>query len=270
MLHSHKFKPCFEVHRYIKRLAHCLSMPENNIEDIRKLVNDILTRNKTNPDYANEQPPNTSDRKYRTDEQNSRRSNATVVSPSKGDASVFGGDPRNSYRELRRYLMDIGVDTRIFSFGTIPLPVSVTESSKSLAILAKDLGSLDNCFQFSLRKQIASGSCWMDPDAKPEKVNALIILFRVFFEGSQDSPNFWVQAVLNHHHDAILSLNELYGSVIIPGFRGRNWSQPTLGREGTRVTYFEKRFTDVVDFKRDFNPLYRSYRAQGMRGNGLP
>jgi hypothetical protein len=255
---------------YIKRPVHCISMTDNNIDDIRKLVNDIIKRNKTISDGTKAQQPTPSDQKYRTDEQNSKRSNAIVVSPSRSDASVFGGDPRNSYRELRRYLMDIGIDTRIFSFGTIPLPVSVTESIKSLSILATALGSLDNCFQFSLRKQISTGSCWMDPDAKPEKVNAMIILFRVFFEGSQDSPNFWVQAVLNHHHDAILSLNELYGSVIIPGFKTRNWSQPTLGKEGTRVTYFEKRFTDVLDFKRDFNSLYRSYRAQGMRGNGLP
>ena len=241
-------------------------MSSSEIADIRKLIDNLIQRTKTDS-----QPVTTPDssRIYRTDAQNSKRADTVVVQPSRGDVSVFGGDPRNSYRELRRYLMEIGIDTRIFSFGTIPLPVSLTESKKSLPILATDIGSLDNCFHFELRKQLPTVACWMDPDAKQDKVNALVILFRVFFEGCQDSPNFWIQAVLNHHHDPILSLNELYGHVIIPELRGRNWSQPTLGKEGTRVTYFEKRFSDVMDFKREFNSLYRSYRAHGMKGNVL-
>lgn len=184
-----------------------------------------------------------------------------------GDAGIFGGDPRNSYRELRRYLMEIGIDTRIFSFGTIPIPDMIVANRKNFPTLANDIGSLDNCFFFEMRKSIQIRS--YSVELEDECVNAMVIMFRVFFENSQDSPNFCVQAVLNHHHDAILSLNNLYGKVIIPGLKAAGWSQPTAGREGTRVTYFEKRFTEVNDFKRDFNGFYHTYRPQGLRGNNI-
>jgi len=53
-------------------------------------------------------------------------SNAMVVAPgyNNQDQSGYGGDPRNSYREIRRYLLSKGIDTRIFSFGTIPIPMA--------------------------------------------------------------------------------------------------------------------------------------------------
>jgi hypothetical protein len=112
-----------------------------------------------------------------------------------------------------------------------------------------------------MRKVIESGSFG-------EKVNTLVIMFRVFFEGSQDSSNFWVQAVMNHHHDAILELNRIY-SRVIPSLMSSGWTQPTAGKEGKRVTYFEKRFTDVTDFKHEFNVVHSMYRKEGMRGNNM-
>jgi hypothetical protein len=189
--------------------------------------------------------------------------NPNAVAPPRSAASDcgFGCDPRNSYRELRRYLLDIGIDSRIFSFGTIPIPIAVTESRKSMPTVAVDIGSLDNCFFFEMRKVVESGSYG-------DKVNTLVIMFRVFFEGSQDSPTFWVQSVLNHYHDATYELEELYKK-IIPSLKVAGWSQPTAGKEGARVTYFEKRFVNITDFKHEFNALNRQFRANGMRGNNL-
>jgi len=243
---------------YIKHQLRHVSMGDVDlkklVEEISKKIQGITPREKCRIDQEDT---------FKYDNRDDKRSNATVVAPAgkTSDISAFGGDPRNSYRELRRYLLDIGIDSRIFSFGTIPIPIAVTESRKSMPTLAVDIGSLDNCFFFEMRKLIESGSYG-------EKVNALVIMFRVFFEGSQDSSNFWVQAVMNHHHDAILELNRLYGKVI-PPLISSGWSQPTVGREGTRVTYFEKRFSDVTEFKHEFNTMNRMYRSDGMRGNNI-
>ena len=193
----------------------------------------------------------------------SRPSTALVVIPGSGatDDSIYGGDPRNSYREIRRYLLDNGIDSRVFSFGTIPVPAAIFKRNE-VPTVAIGVGSLDNCFFFELRKVVESSTFG-------DKVNALIIMFRVFFEGGQDSTNFWVQAVLNHHHNAVLETNELYKKTIIPVLRSGQWAQPTAGRETTRVSYFEKRFTSAMAFKHEFNKMYISFRSQGMRGNNM-
>jgi len=190
-------------------------------------------------------------------------SNAMVVAPgyNNQDQSGYGGDPRNSYREIRRYLLSKGIDTRIFSFGTIPIPMAVNESRKSLPTLAVDIGTLDNCFFFELRKVIEVGD-------EGERVNVMVLMTRLFFEGGQASSNFWVQIVLNHHRDAVLELNQIY-SKLIPTLTSAYWTQPTVGREGCRVTYFEKRFTDVLSFKHEYNKLHSSFRSDGLTGSYL-
>ena len=155
-------------------------------------------------------------------------------------------------------MLDIGIDSRIFSYGTIPIPAVILKGNPTTAI---DTGSIDNCFFFEMRKVVESGSFG-------DKVNAMVIMFRVYFEGGQDSPNFWVQAVMNHHHDAVLELEQIY-KIVIPELVSNAWAQPTSGREGSRVTYLEKRFTNVTAFKHEFNLLNASFRRHGMRGNNL-
>ena len=215
----------------------------DRIQDILKRLNDI---EKCDP----------------ADTQSYKPSNSSVVIPgSCPDNTSFGGDPRNSYRELRRYLLTIGIDTRIFSFGTIPIPIAINESRKSLPTIAVDIGSLDNCFYFDLRKII-------EPGARGEKVNAMVLMIRIFYEGGQQSNNFWVQIVLNHHRDAVLELNQIYNR-IIPTLTSGCWSQPTVGREGCRVTYFEKRFCNVSDFKHEFTEMYDGFKRDGLTGSYL-
>jgi hypothetical protein len=170
------------------------------------------------------------------------------------DDSSLEGDPLSSCRELRRYLLEMAIDSRVFSFGTIPLPTALMPK------VAVDIISVDNCFLFELRKEIEAGRYG-------DTVNALIILFRVFFEEGQDSASFWVQAVLNHHHDAVLEINELYRKTVIPALVSGGWSHPTAGSESTRISYLEKRYTSVTAFKREFNDMYSAFRPKGMRGN---
>ena len=229
--------------------------------DLTKLINDILKKtdsiNKTQQCSIDQEDSKSS---Y-CDRSVARPSAAAIPCAMTPDCGAYEGDPRNSYRELRRYLLDIGIDSRIFSFGTIPMPAAMNVNRKYQPTLATDVGSLDNCFFFEMRKVIESG-------LYGEKVNALVIMFRVFFEGSQDSPVFWVQSVLNHYHDANLELNQIYKKTIPALIKGC-WSHPTAGKESTRVTYLEKRFTDVTDFKHEFNAFHRQFRADGMRGNNL-
>ena len=196
-------------------------------------------------------------------EPSSKASNALVVVPGYGgkDVSGYGGDPRNTYREVRRYLLGKGIDTRVFSFGQIPVPVAIAESRKSLPTVATDLGTLDNCFFLDLRKEIEVGD-------DGERVSAMVYMVRFFFEGGQASSTFWVQIVLNHHRDAVLELNQLYGKAI-ETLTSNRWDQPTVGREGSRVTYFEKRYTRLVDFKHEFNALIASFKADGLTGNNI-
>jgi hypothetical protein len=230
----------------------------NDSEDLSKLVRELIRKTEN---AAKSRPPSDQTGSFKNDSPSEAVIAVSRSNRMMDNKSAFGGDPRNPYRELRRYLLDIGIDSRIFSFGTIPIPAAVTEISKTLPMAAVQLGSIDNCFFFEMRKVIESGSYG-------EKVNALIIMFRVFFEGGQDSSIFWVQAVLNHHHDAILELNTIYSNVI-PALMATGWSQPTTGRESTRITYFEKRFTDVTDFKHGFNTMNRMFRSEGMRGNNI-
>ena len=197
-------------------------------------------------------------------DETSKASDALVVIPGKvgNDISEYGGDPRNTYREVRRYLLGKGIDTRMFSFGQIPIPIAITESRKSLPTIATDLGTLDNCFFFDLRKVIEVGD-------NSEKVNAMVYMVRFFFEGGQASNNFWVQIVLNHHRDAVLELNQLYSKAITV-LNSSYWNQPTVGREGSRVTYYEKRYTNLSAFKHEFSSLLVSFKSDGLTGDNLP
>ena len=203
-------------------------------------------------------------KKAGTYDETSKASDALVVVPGYGgkDISGFGGDPRNTYREVRRYLLGKGIDTRMFSFGQIPIPIAIAESRKSLPTIATDLGTLDNCFFFDLRKVVEVGD-------DGEKVNALVYMVRFFFEGGQASNKFWVQIVLNHHRDAVLELNQLYCKAI-ETLNSSYWTQPTVGREGSRVTYYEKQYSNLLDFKHEFNKLLTSFKSDGLTGDNLP
>ena len=42
--------------------------------------------------------------------------------------AYLGGDPSNMYHEVRRFLLQKGIDTRVFTFGSIPLPASIANA----------------------------------------------------------------------------------------------------------------------------------------------
>ena len=153
-----------------------------------------------------------------------------------------GGDPCNAFHELRRYLLQRGVDTRIYTFGMIPLPLDL----KTQPAIDEFMGSVDNSFFFDFRKAVSSNDFQI-------KTNVMVLLCRVFFENSQNSSTFHVQLVLNHDGDAQMDLNQFYSSLIPPLQEG-GWVNPAATKEG-RITFYEKSFTNYLAFEREFDQL---------------
>lgn len=151
------------------------------------------------------------------------------------EREFLGGDPNNGYHAIRQFLLNNGIDTRVFSFGTIALPEAMTGGAT-----ASMLASVDNSFFFEFHKLLT-------PDASDmPKVNTLVLLVRCFFQDSQNSNILHVQLVLNHHGDAIYDLNTVYDTIIDMASRD-GWAQPR--DTSSRITFYEKSYTDLHQFK---------------------
>jgi hypothetical protein len=167
-----------------------------------------------------------------------------------------GGDPCNGFRELRRLLISRGIDTRVFSFGTIPVPNQVHAIDTENVFIRED--TTDNSFFFELRKMI-------DTDTGL-KVNVLVLLFRVFFVGHQSSDSFVVQSILNHHRDSIYQLSQPYNETIY-FLEGRQWSQPREDISHNKISFFEKNFNDVYAFTHEFDEMLALLKGMGVVPN---
>jgi len=168
-----------------------------------------------------------------------------------------GGDPSNGFHAIRQFLLNNGIDTRVFSFGTIPLPEAMTGNS-----YAESLASVDNSFFFEFHKLLA-------PDASDmPKVNTLVLLVRCFFEGSQNGTVLHVQLVLNHHGDAIYDLNRVYDSIIDIA-TADSWAQPSSRDANSRITFFEKKYADLHEFKKFVIQLKKELETHDTVSHGL-
>ena len=150
----------------------------------------------------------------------------------------LGGDPSNGFHAIRQFLLNNGIDTRVFSFGSIALPEALTGNA-----YADSLASVDNSFFFEFHKLLT-------PDASDmPKVNTLVLLVRCFFQGSQNGSVLHVQLVLNHHGDAIYDLNRVYGTIIDMA-TGDGWDQPSSRDANSSITFYEKSYSDLHEFKK--------------------
>ena len=169
----------------------------------------------------------------------------------------YGGDPCNAFHALRQFLLNQGIDTRLFTYGSISLPKDLAQPA-----LDKDMGSIDNSFYFEFHKVVSPE---FDSDLK---VNVLVLLVRCFFDNTQDSNAFHVQLVLNHHKDAIFELNEAYDDII--GMAEKDdWAEPSRNATSGRITYFEKAYTDVHAFKKFVKALQKAFDKYQIYGNDL-
>jgi hypothetical protein len=169
----------------------------------------------------------------------------------------YGGDPCNVFHALRQFLLNQGIDTRLFTFGTIALPKTLVDP-----IVMEDQGSIDNSFYFEFHKIIS-------PEADLDlKVNVLVLLVRCFFVSAQDNTTFHIQLVLNHHKDAIFELNRTYDDIIDLAEKD-GWNEPSRGAPTRKITFFEKKYTDQHEFKKFVLTLLKLFERHQVYGNGI-
>lgn len=168
--------------------------------------------------------------------------------------SYVGGDPSCWYHELRNFLLRKGIDTRVFTFGSIPLPAVIDSP-----LVADRVGTLDNSFFFEFRKETTVEA--------NVKVNALALIVRVFFSKDQRAREFQVQIVPNHFGDCVGQLNDVYNSLIeFIRTQQSAWEEPSS--TVARVLFFEKTYTDLFDFQDFINQFLESIvRPHSLSGN---
>jgi hypothetical protein len=188
---------------------------------------------------------------------------ADTISKTRRNGSYFGGDPSNMYHEVRRFLLQKGIDTRVFTFGSIPLPASF----QNAPVIAENIGTIDNSFFFEFRKVIQTDEIVNEKEFG--KVNTLVLLARVFFETSQNNQKFHVQLVLNHFGDSILELNDIYDDIIFSLKSDSTWTEPSANFQSGRIPFFEKTYTDDKSFKTFMTSFLVRLRQHKIFGNNL-
>jgi len=188
---------------------------------------------------------------------------ADNITQQRRSGAYLGGDPSNMYHEVRRFLLQKGIDTRVFTFGSIPLPTSIANGP----VISENLGTIDNSFFFEFRKIIQTDEIVSAKEFG--KINTLVVLSRIFFEQTQDNQKFHVQMVLNHFGDCVLELNEVYDDIIFMLKSDATWLQPTASSKSSRIPFFEKTFTDDKSFKAFINNFLSTLKQHRMFGNNL-
>jgi hypothetical protein len=188
--------------------------------------------------------------------QTTSRLGSGLFTTSKKTKQYYGGDPRNGFHALRQYLLALGIDTRVFSFGSIALPAAIDPSPSTTDFT----GTVDNSFFFEFHRILS-------PEANL-KVNVLVLLVRVFFDKTQDSPVMYAQLVLNHHQDAVYELNDTYNTIIdIATTDG--WAEPSNNAPSGRITFFEKSYKNFRDFQAFVKGLQKTLLEYEVFGNNL-
>lgn len=159
-------------------------------------------------------------------------------------------DPNNAFHELRRFLVTLGISSRLGTLDSCPLPVELKKSHTSEKII-DNLHTVDNHFVFELRRSYKTDAGML---------NAVAFIGRVFFENSQDSESLQVQLVCNHRGHGTLEMNQAYHDII----------EKLLEQEWTSIPYasnvigLEQRFASIQHFKRQFMPLFRIFKTHGV------
>ena len=153
-------------------------------------------------------------------------------------------DPSNAFHELRRYLLSMGIATRVNNFVGIPLPVGLNQTrDKSKRVVAGEIGTVDNSFIFELRRIF---------DVDSTRMNAVVFLVRVFFDKDQGSKSFHMQMVANHKGHGILEMNRAYHDILCH-LDEQGWTQVPHSDD---IYALEKRFESIQEFKAQFDPIY--------------
>ena len=158
---------------------------------------------------------------------------------------IKSSDPSNAYHEMRRFLLALGIGTRVGTFHCCPLPADHGGYN------ATSSHTVDNYFLFELRRVY---------QADVGVVNAVAFMCRVLFEKSQDGDAMYVQLVCNHRGHGTLDMSQAYNDVVAKLLE-QDWS---LMSHSVNVLGFEKRFDTLQHFKQHFLPLYSLFKKHDV------
>lgn len=192
----------------------------------------------------------------------------TVIETAKKcEKKYFAGDPATMFHELRRFLFSQGVDSKLYSAAKLPAPSNQFEASSGS--LSKGVLSIDNAFFSEFRSMVA-----VEAAEKRTVINTLIFVLRVFIQSEGDGNTGSVQIVLNHLHDGIFDLEDMY-SALLQFLQENHWEQFQPSCNASRMSLtsnmvFQREFSGVHDFTSMFFKLKRILDYHQMVGSHLP
>ena len=184
---------------------------------------------------------------------------------SKVEKKFFAGDPGTLFHELRRFLFSQGVDSKLYSSAR--LPASFTGQSGSIS--SGGVFSIDNAFFSEFWSMVAVESA-----EKRTVINTLIFVLRVFIKGEGDGNQGTVQVMLNHLHDGIFDLEDMY-SALLRFLCENNWEHNKIGCEISRLSLasnmvFQRDFSGEHEFTSMYYKLKPILEYHQMVGSHLP
>jgi hypothetical protein len=177
----------------------------------------------------------------------------------KFERRYFAGDPATTFHELRRFLFMQGVDSKLYSACKLP--------SRSYPSPSLELFSIDNAFFSEFRSMVA-----VECAKKRTVLNTLIFVLRVFISSDGDGNSGTMQVLLNHLHDGIYELNQMY-SPLCQFLNDNHWEpSPAAGTGLSLVTemVFQYPFSGVHEFTSMYFKLQPVLDKYEMVGCNLP
>ena len=180
------------------------------------------------------------------------------------ESKYFAGDPATTFHEMRRFLFMQGVETKLYSAARVP-----DRPNAGIASMDGKILSVDNAFFGEFRSMVSIQS-----SEKRLVVNTLIFILRLFFDPRDNGDTGIVQIMLNHLHDGIFELNEIYGT-LCRYLDENNWTghKPSaeLGNSSlTSCMIYQHEFKSIHDFASLFHKLNALLCFHDITGSNLP
>jgi hypothetical protein len=180
------------------------------------------------------------------------------------ESKYFAGDPATTFHEMRRFLFMQGVETKLYSAARVPAAPNGSIASMDGTIL-----SVDNAFFSEFRSMVSYAS-----SERRLVINTLIFILRVFIDPRDNGDTGLVQIMLNHLHDGIFELNEIYGT-LCRYLDENNWigHKPSadLGNSSlTSCMIYQHEFKSIHDFSTLFHKLRAFLVFHNLTGSNLP
>jgi hypothetical protein len=180
------------------------------------------------------------------------------------ESKYFAGDPSTTFHEIRRFLFTQGVDTKLYSSARV---LNMGERQTSYA--SSEVKNSNNSFFSEFRSMVAVESA-----EQRLVLNTLIFVLRVVIDAERDGNSGTVQLLLNHLHDGIFELNDMY-SALFQFLDENHWENVRPGPEMTEMSVvsnsvFTWSFSGVHQFTAMYHKLKPILVHHQMVGSNLP